>query len=147
VQGCDVWLNTPRKPLEASGTSGMKASMNGTLHVSIGDGWWAEGYDGRNGWLIEGQPASDSTDAVDAADADALYTLLENEIVPAFYARDGRGLPKQWLARVKRAILTITPRFSARRMVKQYAMESYAPAIKRAPSGTTGTLGTAGTRA
>jgi starch phosphorylase len=145
VQGCDVWLNTPRKPLEASGTSGMKASMNGTLHVSIGDGWWAEGYDGRNGWLIEGQPASDSTDAVDAADADALYTLLENEIVPAFYARDGRGLPKQWLARVKRAILTITPRFSARRMVKQYAMESYAPAIKRAPSGTTGTLGTQGT--
>ena len=77
VQGCDVWLNTPRKPLEASGTSGMKASMNGTLHLSIGDGWWAEGHTFLNGWVIEGKPASTDLDAVDAADADALYALLE----------------------------------------------------------------------
>ena len=92
VQGCDVWLNTPRKPLEASGTSGMKAAMNGTLHLSIGDGWWAEGLTGDNGWLIDGQaPRPRTIDAVDAADADALYTLLENEVVPAFYERDTRG--------------------------------------------------------
>ena len=120
VQGCDVWLNTPRKPLEASGTSGMKASMNGVLHLSIGDGWWAEGYTGTNGWLIVGQAASQELDAVDAADADALYRLLEDEVVPAFYERDARGLPRRWLAMVKQAILTITPRFSARRMLKDY---------------------------
>jgi starch phosphorylase len=81
VQGCDIWLNTPRKPLEASGTSGMKASMNGTLHLSIGDGWWAEGCTGSNGWVISGKPESQDTDAVDTADANALYTLLEDEIV------------------------------------------------------------------
>jgi starch phosphorylase len=131
VQGCDVWLNTPRKPLEASGTSGMKASMNGVLHLSIGDGWWAEGYNGRNGWTIDGGSTSEDPEAVDAADADALYTLLEQDVVPAFYNRDGRGLPREWLARVKQAILSITPRFSARRMVKEYALTAYAPAIRR----------------
>ena len=90
VQGCDVWLNTPRKPLEASGTSGMKASMNGVLHLSIGDGWWAEGFDGNNGWIIDSRSAAGDHDSVDAADADALYALLENEIVRAFYERDAR---------------------------------------------------------
>src|SRR4029453_7022039 len=119
----------PRKPLEASGTSGMKASMNGTLHLSIGDGWWAEGYDGRNGWLIEGHPQNDSQEAIDAADAEALYTRLEQDVVPTYYERDGRGLPKRWIAMVKHAILGITPRFSARRMVKDYARLCYAPAI------------------
>ena len=83
VQGCDVWLNNPRKPLEASGTSGMKASLNGVPHLSIGDGWWAEGYNGRNGWLIESQTNPDDHAAIDAADANALYDLLENEVVPA----------------------------------------------------------------
>jgi starch phosphorylase len=129
VQGCDVWLNTPRKPMEASGTSGMKASMNGVLHLSIGDGWWAEGYNGKNGWLIEGHPTADHQDALDAADADALYTLLETQVVPTFYARDGRGLPKAWLAMVKQAIRSNTPTFSARRMVKDYALLAYAPAM------------------
>ncbi len=86
-----MWLNTPRKPLEASGTSGMKAAMNGTLHLSIGDGWWAEGFTGDNGWLIEGRTESTEVDHVDAADADALYSLLEAEVVPAFYERDTRG--------------------------------------------------------
>jgi starch phosphorylase len=128
VQGCDVWLNTPRKPLEASGTSGMKASMNGVLHLSIGDGWWAEGYEGTNGWLIAGQPASNDTEAVDAADAEALYALLEGEVVPAFYDRDTRGLPRRWLAKVRQAIYSVTPRFSARRMLKDYVERAYAPA-------------------
>ena len=130
VQGCDVWLNTPRKPLEASGTSGMKASVNGVPHMSIGDGWWAEGYTRHNGWLIEGQPATQDQEAVDAADAAALYHLLEHEVVPAFYDRDASGIPRRWLAIVRQAIISVTPRFSARRMVKQYAEEMYGPAMR-----------------
>jgi starch phosphorylase len=130
VQGCDVWMNNPRKPLEASGTSGMKASINGVPHLSIGDGWWAEGYTGHNGWLIEGKTASTDHDAVDAADAEALYQLLEREIVPAFYERDAQNIPRRWLSVVRQAIVTVGPRFSARRMVKQYADELYAPAVR-----------------
>jgi glycogen phosphorylase len=131
VQGCDVWLNNPRKPLEASGTSGMKASINGVPHLSIGDGWWAEGYTRHNGWLIEGHAPSTDHDAVDAADAEALYQLLEAEIVPTFYDRDTQGIPRRWLSIVRQAIVTVTPRFSARRMVKQYADEMYGPALRR----------------
>ena len=129
VQGCDVWLNNPRKPLEASGTSGMKASINGVPHLSIGDGWWAEGYTGRNGWQIEGHAPIEDHAAVDAADAEALYQLLESEVVPAFYDRDGDGIPRRWLGIVREAIMSVTPRFSARRMVKQYAESMYGPAI------------------
>jgi starch phosphorylase len=127
VQGCDLWLNTPRKPLEASGTSGMKAALNGVPHLSIGDGWWAEGYNGSNGWLIDGGSNPDDHAAADAADADALYRLLEEQIVPTFYERDGRNIPRGWVRIVKEAIRTVTPRFSARRMVKQYVEEMYAP--------------------
>ena len=130
VQGCDVWLNTPRKPLEASGTSGMKASVNGVPHMSIGDGWWAEGYNGRNGWLIEGKPQNQDSESIDQADAEALYQLLEQEVVPTFYNRDPNGIPRAWLAIVREAIRTVTPRFSARRMVKQYAEEMYGPAMQ-----------------
>jgi starch phosphorylase len=128
VQGCDVWLNTPRRPLEASGTSGMKASMNGVLNLSIGDGWWAEGYTGSNGWLIEGRPASQDLGAIDEADAEALYQLLEEQVVPSYYERDARGIPRRWITMVKQAILTVTPRFSTRRMVKDYVELAYAPA-------------------
>jgi glycogen phosphorylase len=128
VQGCDVWLNNPRKPLEASGTSGMKASVNGVPHLSIGDGWWAEGYTGNNGWMIEGQPVKDDAD-LDAADASSLYDLLEHEVVPTFYDRDASGIPRRWLRVVRQAIITVTPRFSARRMVKQYVEQMYAPAL------------------
>jgi starch phosphorylase len=128
VQGCDVWLNTPRKPLEASGTSGMKASMNGVLHLSIGDGWWAEGYTGDNGWRIGDGQLRDPEQA-DAADAEALYQLLEQEVVPAFYDRDAQGLPHRWIARVKQALVTITPRFSSRRMLREYVEHAYAPAV------------------
>jgi starch phosphorylase len=131
VQGCDVWLNNPRKPLEASGTSGMKASINGVPHLSIGDGWWAEGFTGDNGWLIDPKTTGDQ-DAMDAADAEALYQLLEREIVPAFYDRDPHGLPRRWLSVVRRAIISVTPRFSARRMVKQYAEDLYATAATTA---------------
>ena len=130
VQGVDVWLNTPRKPNEASGTSGMKASMNGVLHLSVGDGWWAEGYTGTNGWLIAGQPTSTDQDAIDAADADALYRLLEDEVVPTFYDRNARGIPVRWVTMIKQAIVTVTPRFSARRMLKEYVTRAYAPAFE-----------------
>jgi starch phosphorylase len=130
VQGCDVWLNNPRKPLEASGTSGMKASINGVPHLSIGDGWWAEGFTGRNGWLIESHPANQDQEAVDAADADALYSLLEQQVVPTFYDRDPNGIPRAWLGVVREAIASVTPRFSGRRMVKQYAQEMYGPAMR-----------------
>ena len=140
AQGCDVWLNTPRKPLEASGTSGMKASMNGVLHLSIGDGWWAEGSTGRNGWTIVGTAAGTDHDQVDAADAGALYDLLEQDVVPTFYERDTRGIPRRWIAMVKQALATITPRFSARRMLKDYVERAYAPALKQGPSATIGTL-------
>jgi starch phosphorylase len=130
VQGCDVWLNNPRKPLEASGTSGMKAAANGVPHLSIGDGWWAEGFNGANGWVVDGGVEGDP-DAVDAADANALYRLLEEDIVPAFYDRDTSKVPHRWLAIVKEAIRSISPRFGTRRMVKEYAERMYAPAMTR----------------
>jgi glycogen phosphorylase len=130
VQGCDVWLNNPRKPLEASGTSGMKASLNGVPHLSIGDGWWAEGYNGDNGWLIQAQAATDDSDAQDAADAAAIYDLLEREIVPTFHDRDPNGIPTRWLGYVRRAVATVAPRFSARRMVKEYVKHLYGPALR-----------------
>jgi glycogen phosphorylase len=131
VQGCDVWLNNPRKPNEASGTSGMKAASNGVPHLSIGDGWWAEGFDGTNGWSIDGGVSDDDQNAVDAADAAALYRLLEEEVVPAYYERDPAGVPHRWMAVVKQAIRTVAPRFAARRMVKEYVERMYAPAIGR----------------
>ena len=130
VQGCDVWMNNPRKPLEASGTSGMKAAINGTPHMSIGDGWWAEGFTGENGWLIEGTASPDDQGAQDWADAQALYTLIEQQLVPAFYERDAAGIPRRWLQVVRESIRTVLPRFSARRMVKEYAREMYGPALQ-----------------
>jgi len=131
VQGCDVWLNNPRKPLEASGTSGMKAALNGVPHLSIGDGWWAEGYTGDNGWLIDGQADANDHEAADAADADALYTLLEREVVPAFYERDAAGVPRRWMRVVREAMRTNMPRFSTTRMLKDYVRRLYAPAAGR----------------
>jgi starch phosphorylase len=131
VQGCDIWLNTPRKPLEASGTSGMKAAVNGVPHLSIGDGWWAEGYNGANGWVIDGGVTGDDYEAVDTADANALYRLLEEEVVPAFYERDQLAVPRRWVAMVKEAIRSVAPRFCARRMVKEYSERMYAPALER----------------
>jgi starch phosphorylase len=130
VQGCDVWLNNPRKPLEASGTSGMKAAINGTPHLSIGDGWWAEGFTGANGWLIEGHADPGDQGAQDWADAQALYKTLEEQVVPTFYERGRDGIPHRWLEVVKQSMRTVVPRFSARRMVKEYVREMYLPALK-----------------
>ena len=132
VQGCDVWLNTPRKPLEASGTSGMKAAINGVPNLSVADGWWAEGATGANGWVIDGGAPPDNPDAVDIADANALYRLLEEDIVPAFYDRGADNVPHRWLSVVKESIRTVAPRFSARRMVKEYVEGMYrAPLTRR----------------
>jgi starch phosphorylase len=131
VQGCDVWMNNPRKPMEASGTSGMKAAMNGTPHLSIGDGWWAEGYTGDNGWLIEAQADPNDQGAQDWADVQAIYTLIEEQLVPSFYDRDAQGIPRRWLQVVKQSIRTVLPRFSTRRMVKEYVREMYLPALKQ----------------
>jgi glycogen phosphorylase len=131
VQGCDVWLNNPRKPLEASGTSGMKAGINGTPHMSIGDGWWAEGYTGENGWLIEGQADPNDHGAQDWADAQAMYKLLEESLVPMFYERDADGVPTRWMQVVKQSIRTVLPRFSTRRMVKEYVKNMYLPALRQ----------------
>jgi starch phosphorylase len=107
----------------------MKAALNGVPHVSIGDGWWAEGYSGANGWLIDGGSQGVDPADVDAADADALYTLLEREVVPTFYDRDAAGTPHAWLRVVKESIRTVMPRFSTRRMVKEYVESMYAPVL------------------
>jgi starch phosphorylase len=131
VQGCDVWMNNPRKPMEASGTSGMKAAINGTPHMSIGDGWWAEGFTGENGWLIQGHADPNDHGAQDWADVQAIYDLIEQQLVPTFYARDPDGLPRRWLQIVKQSIRTVLPRFSTRRMVKEYVKEMYVPALRQ----------------
>jgi glycogen phosphorylase len=125
VRGCDVWLNLPRPPLEASGTSGMKSAINGGLQLSVLDGWWAEAYEPGNGWAISGE-VDDDIEAQDARDADALHELLSGEVVPAFYERDARGLPAAWLAMVKESLANHGPRFSATRMVRDYVTGPYA---------------------
>jgi starch phosphorylase len=130
VQGVDLWLNLPRPPLEASGTSGMKAGLNAVPQLSTLDGWWAEGYDGRNGWAIAAAPPGMDAEATDAADAEQLYRLLEEDVVPLFYARDARDVPLGWVERMKHAMRVAGQCFTAQRMVRQYVTEHYAPAIK-----------------
>ena len=130
TRGVDVWLNTPRRPQEASGTSGMKASMNGALHFSVPDGWWPEAYNGSNGWVVADASLSSTPAEEDERDAASIYSLLENEIVPLFNDRDWAGTPHGWVARVRNAIKTVSPNFSARRMVKQYVDEMYLPSSR-----------------
>jgi starch phosphorylase len=124
VAGCDVWINLPRPPLEASGTSGMKSALNGGLHLSVLDGWWEEAYDGTNGWGIGGEPVADG-DEQDARDAAAFYHIVETEVVPSFYARDERGLPHGWLDRIRASLRSIGPRFNATRMLAGYENDAY----------------------
>jgi starch phosphorylase len=125
VAGCDVWLNLPRPPLEASGTSGMKSAVNGGLQLSVLDGWWAEGYDGANGWSLPGA-TDDDHGAQDHRDGAELHRLLADEVTPAFYERDERGLPTAWLAMVRRSLMTNGPAFGATRMVRDYVEGAYA---------------------
>src|SRR5262245_6812155 len=128
VQGVDVWLNNPRRPLEACGTSGQKVVLNGALNLSVLDGWWAEAYDGLNGFAIGRGETHTNTHAHDARDAAALTRVVLDEVVPLYYERDRDGLPREWIARMKRAIRTLGWRFSAHRMVMDYVMKAYIPA-------------------
>jgi starch phosphorylase len=128
VQGVDLWLNSPRRPLEASGRSGEKVVLNGGLNLSILDGWWAEAYDGLNGFAIGMGETHTSVDLHDARDGEALRTVLEDEVVPLYYDRDRDGLPRKWIARMKRAIRTLGWRFSADRMDTDYVLKAYVPA-------------------
>ncbi len=124
VAGCDVWLNLPRPPYEASGTSGMKAALNGALNLSVLDGWWAEAYDGTNGWAIEGAVDEDE-EAQSRRHAEALLTLIENEIMPRFYTRDRAGIPRSWVAMMRASLRTAGLYFSAQRMLDDYASRIY----------------------
>jgi glycogen phosphorylase len=126
VRGCDLWLNLPRPPLEASGTSGMKAVINGGLHLSVLDGWWAEAYDGSNGWAIAGNVDPDPA-TQDARDADTLFSLIEQQVLPAFYDRDPGGLPRSWVARIRASMRTLAPAFCTGRMLDDYLERIYAP--------------------
>jgi starch phosphorylase len=128
VQGIDVWINCPRRPLEACGTSGQKVVLNGGLNLSVLDGWWAEAFDGLNGFAIGMGETHSSTEQHDARDAESMLRVLRDEVVPLFYERDRDGLPREWIARMKRAIRTLGWRFSADRMVMDYVLKSYIPA-------------------
>lgn len=134
VQGCDIWLNTPIRGLEASGTSGMKAALNGCIHTSILDGWWAEGFDPESGFGIgRGEAYSEhDRDQMDDIESRSLYQLLESQIVPEFFDRDAAGLPRKWIARIKRCIRSLAPRFNTHRMVTDYARKFYFPAHRAA---------------
>ena len=128
ISGVDVWLNTPRRPYEASGTSGEKAAMSGVPNFSILDGWWREAYDGENGWAIGEEREYKDLDTQDEADALSLYALLEDEIVPRFYERDADGIPQGWIETMMASIRTCAPQFSMKRMVKDYVNDLYLPA-------------------
>jgi starch phosphorylase len=130
VQGVDVWMNTPRRPNEASGTSGMKAALNGAVNFSVLDGWWREAFNGTNGWAI-GEDADLESEVQDEADAESLYDTLENKIIPLYYTERGaEDIPHKWLAMMKDSLRTVTPQFSTRRMLKEYVDRLYMPAMK-----------------
>jgi starch phosphorylase len=130
VQGVDVWMNTPRRPNEASGTSGMKAAMNGVLNFSILDGWWREGYNGHNGWAIGEDSDPTDADQRDEADARSMYDILENQIIPLYYQRTIDNVPAEWMVMVKESLRTLVPQFSMRRMLREYMSKLYLPALE-----------------
>jgi starch phosphorylase len=130
AQGVDVWLNTPRRLQEASGTSGMKATLNGALHLSVRDGWWHEAYHEGNGWAIGSDLPYESPEEEDMADSESLYHLLEEGVIPMFYRRDSNGVPHDWARLMKESIRSNAPAFCARRMLRQYIEQMYRPAIE-----------------
>jgi glycogen phosphorylase len=127
VSGCDIWLNNPRRPLEASGTSGMKGGCHGCLNLSILDGWWREGYDGTNGFAIGTDAHAASVEAQDREDSANLFKTLTEQVIPTFFERDAEGLPRKWIQMIRRAMATLVPQFSTRRMVKEYTEKYYLP--------------------
>jgi phosphorylase/glycogen(starch) synthase len=135
LQGVDVWLNTPRRPYEACGTSGQKVIINGGLNMSVSDGWWPDGFDGSNGWTVgpvtENYSGFDDSSIADERDAQSLYSLLEDKVIPMFYDRDTNGIPKQWTKMVKESMAKLIPKFNANRMVQQYLEEMYIPSARR----------------
>jgi alpha-glucan phosphorylase-like protein len=131
VQGVDIWLNTPTRPLEASGTSGMKVVMNGGLHFSVLDGWWVEGYKEKAGWMLPEEQLFDNHDFQDEVDADTIYNLLEEEIVPLFYNRDEEGIPAEWVQFIKNSIAQVAPEFTMKRMLDDYQDRFYGKLFKR----------------
>jgi len=125
VSGVDVWLNTPRRPMEASGTSGMKIAIHGGLNLSIQDGWWREGYDGDNGWSIGGDETPEEASLQDERDAEALYEVLETRVIPEFHDRDEYGIPRKWIQRIRKSMETLIPEFNTDRMVSEYVVKYY----------------------
>ncbi len=125
VSGSDIWLNNPRRPLEASGTSGQKTAIHGGLNVSIMDGWWREAYNGKNGWAIGDDSHPESVEEQDKQDAENLYDVLENQVIPEYYNREGNGLPRKWLKRVRNAMATLIPQYNTDRMVEEYVRKYY----------------------
>ncbi|PYV13601.1 MAG: DUF3417 domain-containing protein [Acidobacteria bacterium] len=125
ISGCDVWLNTPRRPLEACGTSGQKVGCHGGLNLSILDGWWREGYDGANGFAIGPDSHPESIEEQDRRDGENLFSVLSEQVIPEFWERDGRGVPRQWIARMRRSMATLVPRFNTWRMVQEYTAKYY----------------------
>lgn len=134
VQGVDVWMNNPRRPLEASGTSGQKVCINGIVNFSILDGWWCEGYNGKNGWAIGDDTFYDNEYYQDNADSESMYSILENQIVPVFYTRDENGIPVKWLSIMKESIKSLTYQYSTHRMLQEYTTKMYAPSMERVNS-------------
>jgi starch phosphorylase len=132
LQGCDVWLNNPRRPMEASGTSGQKAALNGVLNCSVLDGWWDEMFDGKNGWQITSAESYGDLQRRDEVEANSLFEILERQIVPLYYDRSGERFPRQWVARIKDSLSSLGPRVQASRMVRDYVTQMYEPMAKRA---------------
>jgi glucan phosphorylase len=125
VRGVDIWLNTPTRPLEASGTSGEKAVMNGTIHFSVLDGWWVEGYHAFAGWALPKKRTYTNQDLQDDVDAETIYNMLEYEIVPAYYSRDSDGIPREWVSYIKNTMVKVAPEFTTRRMLNDYLEKYY----------------------
>ena len=125
VSGCDVWLNNPRRPLEASGTSGQKTSVHGCLNLSILDGWWREGYDGTNGFAIGDDSHPASVDEQDRLDSENLFAALTQQVIPCFYDRDADGIPREWIKKIRRAMVTLVPKYNTWRMVQEYTTNYY----------------------